>query len=73
MELFVVVLVLGAAAFGMFRRGQLWMPLACVLLMGMSLVAGSVRGTVYHAAMTTLHSGMSLSGTLWDNLRKALP
>lgn len=72
MELMVVIVVLAGGAYFMARRGQMWMPLVCVLLIGMSLVAGSVRGTVYSAAVTTLHSGMSVTGTLWDSVRKAL-
>lgn len=68
MDLLLTIVVLGVAAFLLYRRGMFWVPSLCLVLMGMALVSGTVRGVVRDTTTTLINSGTTLVGSIADGI-----
>lgn len=64
MDLLLTIVVLGVIAFWTMRRGGLWIPALCVLLIGMSLVSGTIRGAVRNTTTTVIDNGSTVVGSI---------
>jgi hypothetical protein len=68
MDLLLTIVVLGVAAFLMYRRGQFWLPSLCLVLMGMALVSGTIRGVVRDTTTTLIDGGSTVVSSIADGI-----
>lgn len=70
MDLLLTIVVLGALAAWTGRRGQMWVPVLCLVLIGMSLVSGTVRGVVRTTTTTVIDGGSTVVSSIAAGLSR---
>jgi len=64
MDLLLTIVVLGGLAAWTARRGQLWVPVLCLLVLGMSLVSPQIRGVVHSVGNSVVDGGSAVLGSV---------
>ncbi|MBN1171969.1 MAG: hypothetical protein JXA67_07325 [Micromonosporaceae bacterium] len=69
MDLVLTIFVLGGLAGWTVRRGQLWLPVLCLVLIGMAIVSPRMRGLTRDVGGTLVDAGTTIVSTVSDGFR----